>query len=209
MVLKTYISADDFLKLSYIMARRVEQQLAQTPNYVVGIWRGGAIPGIAAHEYLERTTGLDIGHFPIQSSMYKKNGQQAATVRVKGIPLFNQVRAGERILLVDEVWDSGRSIDAINKKIASRNVKVNTAVVFYKPKKNQMPNQPDVYVLENNSWLVFPHELEGVPVEDLPLKERSYLGDILLKEDVIESPLSKLEEKLQAVTALGKWWFLH
>jgi len=49
---KTFIKADQLLKDSYELAWKVFES-GFRPNYIVGVWRGGAPIGIAVKEFLE------------------------------------------------------------------------------------------------------------------------------------------------------------
>ncbi len=41
------------------------------------------------------------------------------------------------------------------------------ATVYYKPTRNRTALKPAYYVHETNVWLVFPHELEGMTLEEI------------------------------------------
>jgi len=60
------------------------------------------------------------------------------------------------------------------------NIKI--ATTWYKPEKNMTAIAPDFYVHETNGWLVFPHELDGLPREELR-EHKPFVEDILVKVD--------------------------
>jgi len=85
--------------------------------------------------------------------------------------------------MVDDVFDSGKSIDAIFerlKKKTRRNMPSNIKIAcpWYKPTRNVTTRKPDYYVNKTDEWLVFPHELKGLSVEELKLG-KPYLADLL------------------------------
>ena len=41
------------------------------------------------------------------------------------------------------------------------------ATVYYKPSRNQTDMTPDYYVHETEQWLVFPHEIVGLSVDEI------------------------------------------
>ncbi len=54
---KHYIDANQLLEDSFRLAWQVFES-GYRPNYVVGVWRGGAPVGVAVHELLD-TLGVD------------------------------------------------------------------------------------------------------------------------------------------------------
>ena len=76
------------------------------------------------------------------------------------------------LLIVDDVFDSGSSIKAVIetlKKRMRRNLpeEIRIATPWYKPKKNVTDIIPDYYIHETDSWLIFPHELDGLTREEI------------------------------------------
>jgi hypoxanthine phosphoribosyltransferase len=73
---------------------------------------------------------------------------------------------------VDDVFDSGRSIEAVIAELRRRCRRntpesIRTATVYYKPKRNRSSIEPDYCVREVEEWLVFPHELQGLSREEI------------------------------------------
>ena len=65
---------------------------------------------------------------------------------------------GERILLFDDVADTGESLEFVSQYLKERGVKsVTTACLFYKPHSIIKPNY---YGEETKSWIIFPYELK-------------------------------------------------
>jgi len=74
--------------------------------------------------------------------------------------------------LVDDVFDSGRSIEAIfetlNRKSRRNTPKdIKVATPWYKPNNNATDRVPDYYLNETDDWLVFPHELDGLTEDEI------------------------------------------
>ncbi len=137
------------------------------PTHIVGIWRGGAPIGIAVQELLE-FRGIACDHSAIRTSSYTGIDCQEPMVKVYALGyLIDTLNAEDALLVVDDVFDSGRSIEAFLHELREkcrrnmpRTVKI--ATVFYKPSRNQTDLAPDFYVEETEDWLVFPHELQGL-----------------------------------------------
>ena len=54
------------------------------------------------------------------------------------------------------------------------------ATPYYKPNKNESKYKPDYYLHETDQWLVFPHELEGLSLEEIQ-KNKPELQDLMDK----------------------------
>jgi len=141
-------------------------------TFLVAIWRGGTPIGITVQEVLEYH-GIHADHIAIRTSSYTGINQQAKTVRVHALDyLVSRLSAEDALLLVDDVFDSGRSLAAVIKELqrrCRRNMpeRVRIATVYYKPERRHGPLKPDYYIHETDRWLVFPHELQGLTREEI------------------------------------------
>jgi hypoxanthine phosphoribosyltransferase len=168
---KVFISANSLLQDSMELARLIVQS-GFRPTYLVAMWRGGAPIGIAVQEVLEYHA-IHADHIAIRTSSYVGIDDQSKTVRVHAIDyLVSRLSAEDELLLVDDVFDSGRSLDAVMETLTRRcrrNLpeKIRIATVYYKPKRNRSKLVPDYYVRETDSWLVFPHEIQGLTQEEI------------------------------------------
>jgi hypothetical protein len=168
---KFFISAQELLRDSFALGAQI---LASgfRPSFLVGVWRGGAPIGIAVQELLE-LHGVATDHIAIRTSSYSGIDQQHKTVRVHGIDyLVSQLDAEDRLLLIDDVFDSGRSLEAVLDELARRcrrNLpqQIRIATVYYKPSRNRSRLKPDFFVHETERWLVFPHELSGLTGDEI------------------------------------------
>jgi uncharacterized protein len=181
---KTFISADDLLALSFKLAAHIFES-GFRPTYIVGVWRGGAPVGIAVQEYLAWKR-VETDHIALRTSAYTGIDQMAREVRVHGESyLVDALNADDRLLIVDDVFDSGSSIEAIIDVLRAkcrRNFPQETkiATVYFKPERNRSSMTPDFYVEETDAWLVFPHELCGLSPDEIRAKGkvgRSLLDD--------------------------------
>lgn len=182
---KHYITAEALLADSIRLARAIFDS-GFAPTHIVGLWRGGAPVGIAVQEYLA-WRGLETDHIAIRTSAYSGIDELQREVHVFGESyLVDTLNAGDRLLIVDDVFDSGRSIEAVLTVLRDkcrRNFpeQVRVATVYYKPTRNRTALTPDYFVHENEDWLVFPHELCGLSDDEIAAKGE--LGQIVLGED--------------------------
>ena len=168
---KHYISAQDLLEDSYRLGAQIIES-GFRPDFIVGIWRGGAPVGIAIQEMLEYF-GIRTDHISVRTSYYTGISETASKVRVHGLGyLVDNLIPENALLIVDDVYDSGRSIEAVLKKIALRTgqnmpKQVRVASPWYKSVNNKTGRTPDFYVHTTEQWLVFPHEIQGLSEEEL------------------------------------------
>jgi hypoxanthine phosphoribosyltransferase len=168
---QTFISADSLLRDSMELARRIVSS-GFRPTFLVALWRGGAPIGIAIQEVLEYHS-IHADHIAIRTSSYTGIDNRARRCACTPSTIWCRVSPPRMsCLLVDDVFDSGRSLEAAIgelKRRCKRNFpeKVRIATVYYKPSRNSSKLVPDYYVLATDQWLVFPHELRGLTQEEI------------------------------------------
>ena len=168
---KTFISAESLLRDSMQLGLQILRSEFR-PTFVVAIWRGGAPIGITVQEVLEYH-GIHCDHIAIRTSSYDGIDSQAKSVRVHAVDyLVSQLSADDQLLIIDDVFDSGMSLDAVISELRRRCRKnfpdrFRIATVYYKPERNRTSLKPDYYVRTTEDWLVFPHEVQGLTREEI------------------------------------------
>jgi hypoxanthine phosphoribosyltransferase len=179
---KVYISAQQLLEESFLLGSKILDS-GFRPTMIMAIWRGGTPVGMAVQELL-CYFGVDADHIAIRTSSYRGIGQQDAHVRVLGLDyIVDKICHDDRLLIVDDVFDSGKSIAAVmaelgRKTRANMPGDVRIAVPWFKPARNRTSLVPDYWNHETDEWLVFPHEVLGLNDEELRAKNRE-LHDLL------------------------------
>jgi len=180
---KTFISAESLLRDAMQLGMQILRSEFR-PTFLVALWRGGAPIGITVQEVLEYH-GVHCDHIAIRTSSYTGIDQQSKTVRVHAVDyLVSQLNADDQLLMIDDVFDTGLSLQAaINelRRRCRRNFpeRFRTGAVYYKPSRNRTSTRPDFHVHTTEDWLVFPHELQGLTREEIlankPLDESFFL----------------------------------
>jgi len=171
MTQKTYLDAQQLLEDSFQLAANVYRS-GFRPSFIVAIWRGGAPMGIAMQELLAYR-GVESDHIAIRTASYHNIDEQADNVEVYSLSyLIKKMSADDRLLIVDDVFDTGRSIEAVIAKLKvmmRRNLPtdIRIAVPYYKPSRNKTSRVPDYYLRETEQWLKFPHSLEGLSIDEV------------------------------------------
>ena len=167
---KLFIQSEELLKDSFNLAWQVYES-GYRPNYIIGVWRGGAPIGIAVQEFLD-VLGVPSDHIAIRTSHYKGIDLRDSQVQVYGLNyIIKQVESEDSLLIVDDVHDTGISIQKIISDLQTACKKntpeIKVATPYFKPKKNKTERKPDFYIHETEKWLVFPHELEGLSMDEI------------------------------------------
>ncbi len=168
---KNYLTAHGLLEDSYRLAETILLS-GFRPTFMIAVWRGGAPIGIAVQEYLGYH-GVETDNIAIRTSSYSGIDNQERKVKVYGLNyLVKNIQKHDSLLIVDDVFDSGRSIEAIIAKLekhARKNTPddIRVAVPYYKPERNQTDRIPDYYLHETSAWLKYPHSLEGLSISEM------------------------------------------
>ena len=167
---KLFIQAEELLSDSFKLAWQVYES-GYRPNYIIGVWRGGAPIGIAVQEFLD-VLGVPSDHIAIRTSHYKGIDERDSQVQVYGLNyIIKQVESEDSLLIVDDVHDTGISIQKIILDLQTACKKntpeIKVATPYFKPMKNKTDRKPDFYLHETEKWLVFPHELEGLSMDEI------------------------------------------
>jgi len=170
---KKFISANSLYLDSLKLAKKIKDSGFQ-PNILIALWRGGTPVGIVVHEFF-RYSGKDIKfHKAIRTESYRKVDSRGE-VLIESFPdLIEQLTDESNLLIVDDIFDTGKTISGLLDMLNNleKKPKVKIATVYYKSKKNQTKISPDFYVKKTNSWIVFPHELDGLTQEEIKKKSK-------------------------------------
>ena len=171
MAAKQYLTAQGLLEDAFRLGARVLNS-GFRPTFIIAVWRGGAPVGIAVQEFLDYH-GLHTDHIAVRTSSYTGIDQQSREVRVHGLNyLVKHVTHEDSLLIVDDVFDTGRSLEAIINELRNK-ARLNTpndirvAVPYYKPSRNELDWEPHYYLHSTDAWLKYPHSLEGLSAEEI------------------------------------------
>lgn len=165
---KTFIKSEDLLLDSFRLAKRVYDS-DFLPDKIVGLWRGGSLITLAIDEYF-RFKGVKIRSYPLKVEAYSGTNLNK-NVMVFGLDdLKEQIGNIEKLLLADDIFDTGSSLEKTFNELKSLVKEIKIATIYYKPEKNKTNLKPNFYLHETNSWVVFPHELEDLNLEEIKIK---------------------------------------
>jgi hypoxanthine phosphoribosyltransferase len=119
-------------------------------DVTLAITRGGLVPaGMLAYR-------LGIRNILVAAVEYYDDagrpGPHPTFLQFPADPLLR----GQRVLIVDEVWDSGTTIHAVTERVRQAGGEPTTAVLHYKPTRSTVPGVPDHHVVTTDRWVVYP-----------------------------------------------------
>jgi uncharacterized protein len=131
---------------------------------MVIITRGGIVPGGMLAEALKLDTILTAAvDFPAEMEMEKEKGRLLAWPQFLQFPESN-LMLGKRILVVDDVWGSGRTITAVKNRISGAAGLPYTCVLHFNPYRSLFGTvRPDYYAATTDAFIVYPWEINRGP----------------------------------------------
>jgi hypoxanthine phosphoribosyltransferase len=143
---KTIVSWDDLDGLVGALAEKVGTDY----DVVLVITRGGLVPaGMLAYRLGLRDILVAAVAF------YDDAGRTAER------PMFFQFPSdpllhGRRVLIDDEVWDTGTTIAAVVERVEIAGGRRTTAFLHYKPGRSRVDLVPDHHFVATDDWVVYP-----------------------------------------------------
>jgi hypoxanthine phosphoribosyltransferase len=175
--MKRYLTADTFQRDCIRLAKKVYDDADWQPELLLALWRGGAQPGVIMSEVFA-FLGRPVAHAVVKCSSYAGIGERTNTVVFQNADaLLDAIRPGCKVLVVDDVFDSGKTAEAVKKRLNKADVRM--ATVYWKPTERKVDFLPDYTLREINEWIVFPHELDGLTADELRTKDPE-IADLLL-----------------------------
>ena len=137
-----YYSYENFTKDTNSLIKQVKDY---NPHAIVGIARGGLT---LAHAMAE---GLNIRNVQtLRTELYDEQDKRAC-ITLEGNCEFDDVK---RVLVVDDIADSGETLDAVMQSLACGNseIEFKSATLFYK---KSSCYEPHFWLNEANDWIDF------------------------------------------------------
>jgi uncharacterized protein len=136
------------------LAIRLADQLSTSYDVMLVITRGGMVPACIISER------LNLRNILVAAVMFytaqERTLDKPIFLQFPGDPLLNK----RRVLIVDDVWDSGRTIMAVRERVRQAGGYPETAVLHYKPRRTAYSDsRPDFYVDETDAWIVYPWDV--------------------------------------------------
>lgn len=152
------VSWDEVHKLiDHLMVQFEEEYEA-----MVIITRGGIVPGGLLAEAMNITHILTAAvDFPAE--IESQRAKLLSWPKFIQFPDDDQL-AGRRVLVVDDVWGSGRTITAVKNRVSAAGGMPSTCVFHFNPHRNLFGTaRPDYFAASTDAYIVYPWETDRGP----------------------------------------------
>ncbi|WCM40081.1 phosphoribosyltransferase [Thermus antranikianii] len=143
---RLFLSWEELLRLVRRLAGRLREEEF---DLILGIARGGLIPTALLAQALG---ARDILTAAVMFYEGEETLPEPVFLQFPPDPLL----FGKRVLVVDDVWDSGRTAWAVKARVRQAGGFPLVATLHFKPGRNQVPDEPDVYAEATEAWVVYP-----------------------------------------------------
>jgi hypoxanthine phosphoribosyltransferase len=140
--------------------RLIDHLLPQFPTEfeaLLIVSRGGVVPG----GILSETLGIQnllIAAVDFPFEIERERAKLFAWPRFIQFPDDDQL-AGRRVLIVDDVWGSGRTVTAVKNRVASAGGQPYTCVLHFNPHRSLFSRaKPDFYAATTDVFIIYPWE---------------------------------------------------
>lgn len=166
---KQYMDANQLNHDSFLLAKNIYDS-GFIPDAIIVLWRGGSLIGMIIQE-LFTFKGIKPYHTIIKASAYQEINK-IGTVEVENMDhVLQKLKPGSQILLVDDIFDTGKTMEAVKNIIAPVSTNIKIATLFYKPTHSLVNFTPDFYLKTIDKWLVFPHEIVDLTPAEIKEKD--------------------------------------
>lgn len=142
-------------ELDRLVGTLAERLAGRSFDVLLAITRGGMVPaGMLAYRLKLRDILVAAVEY------YDEAGQPGPHPTFLQFPADPQLR-GKQVLVVDEVWDSGTTIQAVTERVRQAGGTPTTAVLHYKPGRSTVAGLPDVRAVDTDAWVVYPFKAGG------------------------------------------------
>lgn len=162
---------EEYIVLIEELARQVRDS-GWRPNMIVCIPKGGCLPG----DILSRLFKVPIGYLPAESYPQGEQKRHIGAVRFPRHLATTALKMGKRVLLVDDLDETGRTFDEARAWLRNHypGIRVRTGMLWHKTCSKHQPNYAVRVVKEYEPgkwpWIIQPFEKyeftgKGVGVE--------------------------------------------
>ena len=197
-----YVPWDKAVELCFKLAKKVADS-GFRPDVIVAVLRGGVVPALIVSDVLnvEEFYAIRVKHWGIAEEVYK-------------VPVVEQLPQGKlegrRVLLVDEIADTGKTIEVAVRELRKMSPQeVRTSVVHLKPTSSVIP---EYYVekLDRWVWVFYPWSTAEtlISLAHRELGRGADVGEILRVAEAIAEKL-KVREPARRILEVAMRFYVE
>jgi len=137
------------------LVARLAERVGREHDLVLAITRGGLVPaGMLAYR-------LDLREILVAGAVFylPEGGTHPAPV-IGHFP-DDALLAGQRVLVVDEVWETGETMTEVMARVRAAGGLPVSAVIHYKPGRSRVDGAPDHWADTVHDWVTYPYKAGG------------------------------------------------
>lgn len=137
------------------LVARLAGEVGRDHDLVLAITRGGLVPaGMLAYR-------LDLREILVAGvEFYRSDGGTHPAPVIGHFPESSLLR-GRRILVVDEVWETGETMTEVLARVHSAGGTAVSAVIHFKPGRSRVAGAPDHWAATVHDWVTYPYKAGG------------------------------------------------
>jgi len=134
------------------LVARLAERAGREHDVVLAITRGGLVPaGMLAYR-------LDLREILVAGAVfYLPDGGTHDTPLIGHFPEA-ALLDGRRVLVVDEVWETGETMTEVLARVRAAGGRPTSAVLHYKPGRSRVQGAPDVHADIVDGWVTYPYK---------------------------------------------------
>ncbi len=137
------------------LVARLAERVGRDHDLVLAITRGGLVPaGMLAYR-------LDLREILVAGAIFylPEGGTHPAPV-IGHFPDASLLD-GQRVLIVDEVWETGETMTEVMARVRAAGGRPVSAVIHYKPGRSRVHGTPDHWADTVHDWVTYPYKAGG------------------------------------------------
>ena len=138
-----------------LLVARLAQDVGRDHDIVLAITRGGLVPaGMLAYR-------LDLREILVAGmEFYTDSGETLPAPVVRHFP-DAELLAGMRVLVIDEVWETGETMAEVLRRVRAAGGLPTVAVIHYKPGRSRVSVAPEHFAAMAHGWVTYPYKPGG------------------------------------------------
>ena len=112
---KIFLDSNGLTRDSFALARKIYDD-GFRPDVIIGLWRGGTPVAVAVQEFLQYL-GVGCYHTAVKTQAYTGIGEHKHPVIENLGTLLDHLKDAERVLVVDDIFDSGDTAAAVKETL--------------------------------------------------------------------------------------------
>jgi uncharacterized protein len=137
------------------LVARLAEKTGRDFDLVLAITRGGLVPaGMLAYR-------LDLREILVAGAIfYLPEGGTHPRPVIGHFP-DDELLKGKKVLVVDEVWETGETMTEVLARVRQAGGEAVSAVIHYKPGRSRVDGAPDHWADTVHDWVTYPYKAGG------------------------------------------------